>query len=150
MAATIVPVGVAFALLHIGNPNATWLGIANTAGFGVLFGYAYLRSRDLWLPVGLHFGWNFTLPLFGVNVSGLKMNVTGYEMSWTAGRFVERRRIRPGGQRIDLAVMVILLFVLSCTKRPFAGSLRPSTDSAAENSIMRAVATIAILSVLPL
>ena len=35
---------------------------AITAGFGILFGYAYLRSRDLWLPIGLHFGWNFTLP----------------------------------------------------------------------------------------
>ena len=46
--ATILPVAVAFALLHQSNPNASWFGIANTAGFGVLFGYAYLRSRDLW------------------------------------------------------------------------------------------------------
>ena len=82
---TILPVGVIFALLHTGNPNASWPGIANTAGFGILFGYAYLRSRDLWLPIGLHFGWNLTLPLFGVNLSGLTMRVTGYELSWSAG-----------------------------------------------------------------
>src|SRR5262249_29421578 len=51
----VVLVGVIFALLHKLNPNSTWLGVANTAGFGMLFGYAYLRSRDLWLPIGLHF-----------------------------------------------------------------------------------------------
>jgi len=84
-AATIFPVGVIFAVLHTANPNATLLGLANTAGFGILFGYAFLRSRDLWLPIGLHFGWNFTLPLFGVNVSGLKIDMTGYTMEWVAG-----------------------------------------------------------------
>ena len=93
--------GVIFALLHWSNPGASWFSAANTAGFGILFGYAYLRSRDLWLPMGLHFGWNFTLPLFGVNVSGLRMKVTGYEMSWTAGSSVEWRRIWPGSQHSD-------------------------------------------------
>ena len=84
-AATILPVGILFALLHAGNPNATILGLVNTAGFGIVFGYAFLRSRDLWLPIGLHFGWNLTLPLLGVNVSGLKIGMTGYTMEWTAG-----------------------------------------------------------------
>jgi len=81
----IVGVGVVFAALHAGNPHASALGLLNTAGFGILFGYAVLRSRDLWLPIGLHFGWNFTLPLFGVNVSGLTMRLTGVDMRWSAG-----------------------------------------------------------------
>ena len=46
--------------------------------FGVLFGYAYLRTSALWLPIGLHFGWNVVLPLFGANLSGFTMGVTGY------------------------------------------------------------------------
>jgi len=50
--ATIVPVGILFALLHGSNPNVNAVAIANTAGFGTLFGYAYFRSRDLWLPSG--------------------------------------------------------------------------------------------------
>ena len=49
--ATILPVGVLFGALHAANPNVDKLGLINTAGFGVLFGYAFLRSRDLWLPV---------------------------------------------------------------------------------------------------
>jgi membrane protease YdiL (CAAX protease family) len=83
--ATIVPIGVVFALLHAANPAATPLAIANTAGFGILFGYAFLRSGDLWLPIGLHFGWNFTLPIFGVNISGFTMGFTNYAIEWTAG-----------------------------------------------------------------
>ena len=43
--ATVVPVGLVFGLLHGNNPNADWFGIANTAGFGILFGFAYLRSQ---------------------------------------------------------------------------------------------------------
>ena len=83
--AAIIPVACAFGLLHLLNPHATWLGTVNTIGFGAVFGYAFARSRDLWLPIGLHFGWNLTLPLAGATLSGLKINVTGYEMSWTAG-----------------------------------------------------------------
>jgi membrane protease YdiL (CAAX protease family) len=82
--ATILPVGVMFGWMHASNPNASRLGLVNTAGFGVLFGYAFLRSRDLWLPFGLHYGWNLTLPLFGASVSGIKMGVLGYEFRWSA------------------------------------------------------------------
>ena len=82
---TILPVAAVFAALHGRNPGVTPLALANTAGFGILFGYAFLRSHDLWLPIGLHFGWNFTLPLFGVNVSGFTMRLTNYSIQWRAG-----------------------------------------------------------------
>jgi membrane protease YdiL (CAAX protease family) len=85
--AAIIPTGILFAALHAANPNSTWLGLLNTAGFGVLFGYAFSRSHDLWLPIGLHFGWNATLPLFGVNVSGITMRLTGYTLEWSAGKW---------------------------------------------------------------
>lgn len=106
--ATIVPVGVVFALLHLPNPNASWMSMLNTAGFGILFGYAYLRSRDLWLPIGLHFGWNFTLPLFGVNVSGLRMKETGYEMAWTAGKAWSGGAYGPEASVLASAVILAL------------------------------------------
>ena len=76
--ATVLPAGVIFGLMHAGNPHASWFSVVNTAGFGILFGYAYLRSHDLWLPFGLHFGWNLALPLLGVNISGITINMTGY------------------------------------------------------------------------
>ncbi len=80
--ATVLPVGALFALAHAGNLNASWLGLANTFAWGILLGWAFLRSGDLWLPIGLHFGWNVTLPMFGVNLSGFTMEVTGHAMHW--------------------------------------------------------------------
>jgi len=106
--ATILPVGVLFAALHAFNPHAGNLGLFNTACFGILFGYAFLRSYDLWFPIGLHFGWNVTLPLFGVNVSGLKIGVTGYTLEWTSGVLWSGGDYGPEGSILTSAVMVVL------------------------------------------
>jgi len=127
--ATILPVGLVFAWLHTGNPNATWLGIANTAGFGVLFGYAYVRSRDLWLPAGLHFGWNVTLPLFGVNVSGLRMKMTGHEMVWSAGNLWSGGAYGPEASVLTSMVMLVLAVFL--WKAPIRRQTSPLTDPGA-------------------
>ena len=131
--AAIVPVGVLFALMHTGNPNAVWLGIANTAGFGILFGYAFFRSRDLWLPIGLHFGWNFTLPLFGVNVSGLKMDVTDHQMVWTAGVWWSGGEYGPEASVLT-SVALIVLFV-AAAKVPIRRQASPLTDPPAETAL---------------
>ncbi len=109
---TILPVGVIFAALHAGNPNATWLALANTTGFGVLFGYAFLRSHDIWLPIGLHFGWNFTLPLFGVNVSGLTIRLTGFSMRWSAGTLWSGGEYGPEGSILTSAMLLLLFAYL--------------------------------------
>jgi len=50
-----------FGALHLSNPSATPLSTANTALAGVLFSLAYLKTRGLWLPIGLHWAWNFTM-----------------------------------------------------------------------------------------
>jgi membrane protease YdiL (CAAX protease family) len=124
--ATVLPVGVIFGLLHTGNPHSNWLAIVNTAGFGILFGYAYLRSRDLWLPMGLHFGWNFTLPLFGVPVSGLRMNVTGHELVWNAGPWVSGGEYGPEASVLTSAVLGALFVFL--WKAPVRRQISPLTD----------------------
>ncbi|MHB2015906.1 MAG: CPBP family intramembrane glutamic endopeptidase [Candidatus Xenobia bacterium] len=61
---------VPFALLHIGNPHWNTLAIFNTFLAGLWLAAARLRSGQLWLPTGLHFGWNLALAAFGLTVSG--------------------------------------------------------------------------------
>src|SRR5208283_2897752 len=102
------PCGVVFALLHTATPNATRLGIANTAGFGILFGYAFVRSRDLWLQAGFHFVLDVTLPLFGVNVSGLRMKLTGHEMVWIACNLWSGGDYGPEASVLTSIVMIAL------------------------------------------
>lgn len=80
--ATVLPVGVLFGLAHANNPGSTVLSLVNTSLWGIVLGVAYLRSRDLWLPIGLHFGWNAVLPMFGVNLSGLTIDLTRYVYQW--------------------------------------------------------------------
>jgi uncharacterized protein len=61
-----------FGLLHASNHGATTIStLAIALEAGVLLGAAYAVSRNLWLPIGLHFGWNFTEGgVFGAIVSG--------------------------------------------------------------------------------
>ena len=68
----IIVISVAFGAVHLGNPNADWISSVNTALAGIWFGVAYLKTRDLWFPTGLHLAWNWTQgSIFGVEVSGL-------------------------------------------------------------------------------
>jgi len=67
-----------FGAAHLANPNASPIaavGIAFEAG--VMLGAAYMLTRSLWLPMGLHAAWNFTqgeiydIPVSGTPVHGL-------------------------------------------------------------------------------
>ena len=62
-----------FGAAHILNPNATWFSsFAIAMEAGVLLGGAYMLTRNLWMPMGLHAAWNFTQgEVFDVPVSGL-------------------------------------------------------------------------------
>jgi membrane protease YdiL (CAAX protease family) len=64
---------VPFAAAHLGNPNAVaGFTFINTALAGVWLAVAYLRTRSLWLPFGLHWSWNWAqASLLGLPVSGI-------------------------------------------------------------------------------
>ena len=69
--AAVVVTSCLFGLAHLRNPHANWWGVVNTVEIGVLLALAYVRTRSLWLPWGIHFGWNVALGLgYGMVVSG--------------------------------------------------------------------------------
>ncbi|MEK7406604.1 MAG: CPBP family intramembrane glutamic endopeptidase [Acidobacteriota bacterium] len=110
--ATILPLSVLFALAHAGNLNISVLGALNTFGWGVLLGWAFWRSGDLWLPIGLHVGWNWMLPLAGANLSGFTMNVTGYAIRWSAGPLWSGGEYGPEGSILTSAILLVLFLYL--------------------------------------
>jgi membrane protease YdiL (CAAX protease family) len=61
-----------FGLLHGLNPGATLFSDAAIAiEAGLLLALAYAVTRNLWFPIGIHLGWNFTEgDLVGTPVSG--------------------------------------------------------------------------------
>jgi len=74
--AALVVTSALFGLAHIFNANATWISsLAIMVEAGALLGGAYMLSRNLWVPMGLHAAWNFTQGfLFDVPVSGNDMH----------------------------------------------------------------------------
>jgi uncharacterized protein len=63
---------VGFGALHGLNPKASLAAsVAIILESGTLLAAAYFATRTLWLPIGLHFGWNFAKgSIFGVRMSG--------------------------------------------------------------------------------
>lgn len=64
-----------FGTVHLENPNVIpGFTFANTALAGLWLAVAYLRTRSLWFPLGVHWAWNWALgSVFGLPVSGLKL-----------------------------------------------------------------------------
>jgi CAAX protease family protein len=62
----------AFAGAHAWNPHTAPLALVNIALAGLWLSFAYMKTRRLWLPFGLHFSWNFAqTSIFGLPTSGI-------------------------------------------------------------------------------
>jgi membrane protease YdiL (CAAX protease family) len=59
-----------FGAAHLGNPGASWVGAVGTGLGGVMYGVAFFGTRSVWLPFGLHLGWNLAQGVFGFPISG--------------------------------------------------------------------------------
>ncbi|MGB8768615.1 MAG: CPBP family intramembrane glutamic endopeptidase [Candidatus Korobacteraceae bacterium] len=120
---------VMFGAVHLANPGASLWGLINTILIGILLSISYLRTRALWLPWGIHFGWNFALGfLFGLPVSGLRLfnvmvRTTASGPQWvTGGNY--------GLEASATAVVVILVGVVMVWKLPLARLAQPASPMA--------------------
>jgi len=66
---------LAFGFIHISNPNATvWSAVAIALEAGIMLGLAYNYKNTLWVPIGIHWAWNFSQgQVFGYAVSGMNI-----------------------------------------------------------------------------
>jgi membrane protease YdiL (CAAX protease family) len=73
----IVASALFFGFGHRSNPGATWVSSAAIAiEAGALLAAAYVATRSLWLPIGVHWAWNlFEGPVWGSPVSGFGLPV---------------------------------------------------------------------------
>ncbi len=93
---TQVALAALFALAHWGNPGmegGTKLWATLDIGIGALvLGLAYLRTRSLALPIGMHLGWNWMQgPVLGFGVSGMTSH------SWFRPAFLDQPAWLTGG-----------------------------------------------------
>jgi membrane protease YdiL (CAAX protease family) len=66
---------ILFAILHINSKGASVLSVCSTAmQAGFMLPAAYVCRRNLWLPVFIHFGWDFTEPgIYGGTNPGISI-----------------------------------------------------------------------------
>lgn len=112
-----LPVAVAvssllFGMVHLIDPNVRLLAILNISVAGLFFAVAYLVTRSLWLPAGIHIGWNLAeIHLLGFPGSGhtepslLHSTVSGPEL-------VTGRAFGPEGGIVGLAAWLLGIALL--------------------------------------
>ena len=115
----VVLMAALFSAAHLGNPNTTSIGIINIGLAAIWLSFAYLRTKGLWLPFGLHFGWNFSqttifsFPTSGIEFAEYKLFgavITGPE--WlTGGAF------GPEGGAIATVTLIVSTFYVLKSKR---------------------------------
>jgi membrane protease YdiL (CAAX protease family) len=94
-----------FGFLHAGNPNATLISSLSIAlAAGVLLGGAYMLTRNLWLAIGMHAGWNVTQGLvWDVPVSGFALD------GWVESRLVGDPILSGGSFGLEASVITMVV-----------------------------------------
>lgn len=73
----VIVLSSVFSLAHLNNPDSTIPSSLNIFLAGVLLSVSYLKTKSLWLPTGLHLGWNW------MQASFWGMGVSGYHVKWS-------------------------------------------------------------------
>jgi membrane protease YdiL (CAAX protease family) len=60
-----------FSISHLLNPGVSFFGLLNILLFGLLFASVTQKTKSLFIACGIHAGWNFSLSLFGIRISGV-------------------------------------------------------------------------------
>ena len=128
---------MAFGALHGLNPNASLAAsVAIIFESGILLAAAYFATRTLWLPIGLHFGWNFAEDfVFGVRMSGrtprsaiVDGTLTGSSF-WTGGAYGLESSIWAIGLAAILSAVLIAVAIRRREIVPFMPNRLPVTDN---------------------
>ena len=105
--------GLVFGLVHLFNPDASlWGAIAIAVEAGFMLGACYAATRNLWVPIGLHFGWNFALGgVFSVAVSGTGESNGLLEATTSGSDLVTGGAFGPEGSVYTVVSGVVLTLV---------------------------------------
>ena len=141
----VVALSVLFGAAHLRNPFHTWISILNTAVVGVLLAICYLRTRALWLPLGIHFAWNFVQGyILGLPVSGLALPGSVLQAKISGPLWLNGGAYGPEGSILCLGVIAagtVYFFVsgrIFTTNEMQGLALGPRNEKASANTLFSA------------
>jgi len=108
----LIAAALLFAAVHISNADFTWMGFGSIFLGGYLLGILYLKYQNLYLPIGMHWFWNYYQGnILGFDVSGLDVPaVLSLQMNgadwFTGGEF---------GLEGSIVTVILLFLVASYT-----------------------------------
>jgi len=110
-----------FGLLHAGNKEATFLSVLSTTiQAGILLSAVYVFSRSLWLPIFLHFAWDFAEPgIYGGVNPGITIEKSLFTSKITGSELLTGGQFGPGNS-IQAAIFCLitgLLFLWSAKRK---------------------------------
>ena len=133
----VLPSTLLFAAGHLYNPNVPRdyllaVQFVNTALAGVWLAVGYWRTRSMWLPLGLHWAWNWTMgSLLGLPVSGITsltraplLRATDRGPVWLTGGAYGLE----GGLACTVALIAATAFIWRTTWLEPVAELKPYTD----------------------
>lgn len=114
---TQIGMAALFALAHWSNPEMegdTLIFASLDIALGaLLWGLAFIRTKSLALPIGMHFGWNLTLgSLYGMPVSGYEHAGFLTPIMQEAPLWLHGGNFGPEASIVAVVVDLIALFVL--------------------------------------
>ncbi len=137
----MVSTGLLFGMVHLFNEHATvWGGLAVAIEAGGMLTAAYIATRSLWLPIGLHFGWNFAAAgIFSSEVSGNGATSGLLQTSTSGSTLVTGGSFGPEGSlySVVFCVVVTLAFLWLARRR---GHIVPRRGRADRNAVTATLA----------
>lgn len=90
VASGVIISSIWFASIHLLLPYPTWRTALVIFTVGVFLAYSKIRTNQIWLPIGLHIGWNFFAnTIFGFSLSSINnfslLQSSGSGPEWLIG-----------------------------------------------------------------
>jgi len=117
--ASVIVSSIIFTALHAGalmHSDMALIGALNIFAASLLLSLAYLATRSLWLPIGIHFGWNFAQgPLLGISVSGFEFSGAWHPIALSGPELMTGGQFGFEGSLLGLAgpllgILMMLIF----------------------------------------
>ena len=113
--AALILLGILFGAAHLTNPNPTFLSTVNTALAGILLAIPYVRTRSMWMQIGLHWSWNLVLcTIVSLPVSGINFDPALFVTENSGPRWLTGGIYGPeGGAAVTIVCVAGIAWLLS-------------------------------------
>jgi len=98
-----------FGIAHFLNPNTSILGIINISLAGIFLAIICIHVNNLWMPIGVHFGWNFLLWFFNYPVSGQRFPNPILELNYNEYNLFTGSKFGPEDSLLFTIILVALI-----------------------------------------